>query len=104
MAQGRKTSLTIHLSLAERQTLLTWRRLPTMRLGLVRRAQIILLRADGRSITTIASTVGMSRRHVYKWLRRFLQDGLAGLDDKLGRGYHLGPLPPPYDQRDLDVG
>src|SRR5262245_39203146 len=104
MPQGRKTSLTIHLSPAERQTLLAWQRSSTIRAGLVRRARIILLLADGVTITDIARGVGMSRRHVYKWLRRFLQDGVAGLDDKLGRGYHLGPLPPPYDQRDLDVG
>ena len=44
---------------------------------------MILLRADGMTITDIARAVGMSRRHVYKWLHRFRQTGLAGLDEKL---------------------
>jgi len=104
MPQGRTTSLTTRLTLAERQTLLAGQHSTTIRAGLVRRARILLLRADGMTITDIARAVGMSRRHVYKWLQRFQQAGVAGLDDKLGRGYHLGPLPQPYDQRDMDVG
>ena len=32
----------------------------------------------------------MSRRHVYKWARRFLEQGLAGLADKPGRGSRRG--------------
>ena len=41
--------------------------LPTpIRAGLVRRARMILLLADGVSITDIAATVGISRRHAYK--------------------------------------
>ena len=104
MPQGRKTSLTIRLTLAERQTLLAWQRATTIRAGVARRARMILLRADGMTITDIARTVGMSRRHVYKWLHRFRQTGLAGLDEKLGWGDHRGPLPPPSAQRDLEVG
>ena len=39
-------------------------------------------------ITDIATTVGISRRFVYKWVQRFLQQGLEGLADKPrpGRG------------------
>ena len=40
----------------------------------------------GIPITHIAKTVGISRRFVYKWAKRFLQDGLEGLADKPGRG------------------
>ena len=104
MARGRKTSLTIRLTPAERQTLLAWQRATTIRAGLVRRARIILLRANGVPITDIARAVGMSRRHTYRWLQRFLQDGLAGLADKPGRGRRHGPLQPPHEQRDMDVG
>lgn len=104
MPQGRNTSLTIRLTLAERQTLLAWQRATTIRAGVARRARMILLRADGMTITDIARAVGMSRRHVYKWLHRFRQTGLAGLDETLGWGDHRGPLPPPSDQRDLEVG
>jgi transposase len=41
----------------------------------------------------------MSRRHLYKWVQRFLQQGLEGLHDKPGRG-----RPPDlFDQNDVDV-
>jgi biotin operon repressor len=104
MARGRKTSLTIHLTPAERRTLLAWQRATTSRAGLVRRTRIILLLAEGVTITAIAATVGLSRRHIYKWIQRFMQEGLAGLEDKPGRGRRRGPLQPPHAQRDMDVG
>ena len=64
MARGRKTSLMIRLTPVQRRTLLTWQR-ATVPAGLARRARIILLLADGVTITDIAATVGMSRRHTY---------------------------------------
>ena len=82
MAHGRKTALTIHLTPAERQTLLTWQRSTTIRAGLARRGRIILLVADEVSISQVAATAGISRRFVYKWVQRFVQEGLAGLADK----------------------
>lgn len=100
---ARKTSLTIHLTPADRQTLRAWQWSTTLRPGLVRRARMILLRADRVTITAIAVAVGVSRRRVYKWIHRFRQERLAGLEDRLGPGHHRGPLPP-HDQRDLDVG
>jgi hypothetical protein len=105
MARGRKTSLTITLTPEERQTLLAWQRAPTIRAGLVRRARIILLLADGVPITDIAATVGISRRHAYKWIQRFMQEGLAGLEEKPGRGRRRGPLPPDRrEQQEMDAG
>jgi CRP-like cAMP-binding protein len=95
MAQRRTTSLIIRLTPEERQTLLAWQRAPTIRAGLVRRARMILLLADGVPITDIAATVGLSRRHAYKWIQRFMQEGLAGLEDKPGRGRRRRPWPPP---------
>jgi len=86
MPRGRKTSLTIRLTAEDRQTLLAWQRSTTIRAGRARRGRIILLMADRVSISHIAETVGISRRFVYKWARRFLQDGLEGLADKPGRG------------------
>ena len=65
MARGRKTSLTIHLTPEERRTLLTWQRAINIRAGPVRRARMILLLADGVSITDVAATVGISRRDAY---------------------------------------
>ena len=86
MAQGRKTSLTIRLTPPERQTLLAWQRSTAIPAGLARRGRMILLLADGVTITDIAAAVGISRRFVYKWVQRFLQEGLAGLADKPGHG------------------
>ena len=43
---------------------------------------MILLLADGMTITDAAAAVGLSRRHSYKWIRRFLEQGLEGLHDK----------------------
>ena len=87
MARGRRTSLTIRLTPAERLTLLAWQRATTISAGRARRGRIILLMADGRSISDVAVTVGISRRFVYKWVQRFLADGVEGLADKPGRGY-----------------
>jgi transposase len=99
MPRGRKTSFTIHLTPAQRQTLLAWQRSTTISAGLARRGRIILLLADGVTITDIAAAVGMNRRHIYKWVRRFLLQGLEGLQDKPGRG-----RPPKLlDQNDMDV-
>jgi CRP-like cAMP-binding protein len=105
MARGRKTSLTIRLTPVERRTLLTWQR-ATVPAGLARRARIILLLADGVTITDIAATVGMSRRHTYKWIQRFVQEGLEGLHDKPGPGRRLEPLPPDLREQphNLDRG
>ena len=106
MARGRKTSLTIRLTPAERLTLLTWQRATTISAGVARRARLLLLLADGMTIMEAAATVGLSRRHSYKWLRRFVQEGLAGLHEKSGPGHRRESLPPSLSEEpnNLDVG
>jgi hypothetical protein len=91
MARGRKTSLTIHLTPPERQTLLMWQRATTIPAGHARRARLLLLLADGMTITDAAATAGLSRRHSYKWIRRFVQEGLEGLHDKPRRDRRIEP-------------
>ena len=91
MASGRKTSITIRLTLVERQTLLAWQRATNIRAGLVRRARIILLLADGMTITDIAATVGIRRRHVYKWVQRFVQGDWRGCKINQDGGTESGP-------------
>ncbi len=93
MARGRKTSLTIRLTPAQRRTLLLWQRVTTVPAGLARRARMILLLADGMTITDAAATVGLSRRHTYKWIQRFVQEGLEGLEEKPRRDRRIEPLP-----------
>jgi len=105
MVSGRKTSLMIRLTPTERQTLLAWQQATNIRAGLARRARILILLADGMTITDIATTVGMRRRHIYKWIQRFVQEGLDGLHDKPGRGHRLRPLPDDLrEQHEMDAG
>jgi DNA-binding NarL/FixJ family response regulator len=94
MARGRTTSLSIQLTPAARQTLQAWQRSTAISAGLARRGRIILLVADGLPITDIAATVGISRRFVYKWVQRFLAQGLEGLATKRERGHRrIAPRP-----------
>jgi len=86
MPRGRKTALHLHLTVQERATLYAWQRSPTLPAGLVRRGRIILLLAEGWPITHIGPQVGISRRFVYKWAKRFLTARLMGLYDAPGRG------------------
>jgi transposase len=94
MARGRKTSLTVRLTPSERKTLQAWQRATTIAAGRARRGRIILLVADGMSISGVAATVEISRRFVYKWVQRFLEKGLEGLADKPGRGSRRVPPQP----------
>jgi hypothetical protein len=82
MARGRKTALTIHLTADDRQILLAWQRSRTIPAGQARRARLMLLLAEGMTLTAIAATVGTTRRFVYKWVRRFPAEGLEGLVDQ----------------------
>ena len=105
MARGRKTSLSVPLTPAERRTLVAWQRATTISAGRARRGRIILLMADGMPISDVAVTVGISRRFVYKWVQRFQQEGLAGLADQPGRGQRRVPPPPARgEQHDMDAG
>ena len=100
MARGRTTSFTIRLTPAERLTLLTWQRATTVPAGLARRARLLVLLADGMTITAAAATVGLSRRHTYKWIQRFVQERLEGLANKPGRGHRPVPRQPPLTEPD----
>ena len=94
MGRGRTTALTIRLTPAQRRTLLVWQRSTTISAGRARRGRIIVLVAQGMSISDVAATVGISRRFVYKWVQRFLEQGIEGLTDKPGRGYRRVPRQP----------
>jgi transposase len=52
----------------------------------VRRARIVLLRADGHSQEAAARELGVNRSVVGLWEQRFREQGLAGLSDAKGRG------------------
>lgn len=53
---------------------------PSLPAGLVQRAKIVMLLADGVSYRRIAEKRDVSRPTVAKWKRRFLTHGIDGLD------------------------
>jgi transposase len=56
------------------------------------------------TITDIAATVGISRRFIYKWVQRFVQEGLEGLQDKPRYNRRIEPrLPDRADEGDVDI-
>src|SRR5438128_7941234 len=61
-----------------------------------KRAQIILLAADGVSSARISKQVGMHESHIAMWRRRFLAKGLDGLGDAPRPG---GPQTYGHDDR-----
>jgi hypothetical protein len=79
---GPKTSREVFLAPETRATLAQWVRSPTRAAGLVRRAQIVLLAAEGQPLRRIAQHVGVDRNVVRTWVDRFRAHGLAGLQDR----------------------
>ncbi len=59
MARGRKTSLTISLTVEEPQTLMAWQRSTTIRAGRAKRGRVILLIADRVPLSHIATISGV---------------------------------------------
>src|SRR5260370_17620069 len=51
--------------------------------GLVMRARIILMSAEGHSNLTIATRLRLSQATVGQWRRRFLEQAITGLHDDL---------------------
>lgn len=81
MAIGRPTP-PIVLTPEMRRDLEDWSRSRSHPHGLVRRAQIILMAAEGLNNKTIGQSVGLSGSMVGMWRKRFLAQGLAGLYDE----------------------
>ncbi len=54
--------------------------------GLVRRARIVLMAADGKSNIAIAEELGLSRLSVGVWRRRYMEEGAQGLHGEIRPG------------------
>lgn len=85
MGRGRPRK-PIVLSSQVREELMSLSRSRTLSHGLVRRANVILLSADGLSNRVIAQKVGLSTQSVATWRNRFLLQGLMGLYDERRSG------------------
>jgi transposase len=66
----------------DRERLMSLSRSSAVRAGLVQRARIVLLAAEGVSHTEIAELAGVSRPTVISWRQRYERSGLRGLDDQ----------------------
>jgi transposase len=71
---------------ADREVLEGWLRAPSIRAGLAQRARIVLLAGDGVGTNTIAERVGAAKQTVITWKKRYLAEGVAGLDDRAKPG------------------
>jgi transposase-like protein len=88
-----RTPIWIELSDAERRELEHVARAHCAAHREVVRASIILLLADGRSVSSVARKVGRERRIVRKWAERFQRKRLLGLEDdpRSGRPARFSP-------------
>jgi Helix-turn-helix domain len=89
---------TVLLTTAQRQELESLLRRTTLAAGLARRARAILLLSQGHSISAVGRLVAMQRRHIYKWMDRFREQGIAGLSDEKRTG-----RPPVFSPRGRDA-
>lgn len=81
MPRGRQL-LPLAISPETRAELASLAQSRTLPHGLVTRAEIVLLSADGCSNEVVAAMVGTTRATVGKWRERFRQQGLLGLYDE----------------------
>lgn len=79
---GPRSARVVDLSDQERASLETLTRRTTAAVGLVRRARMILLAADGMPLDRIAREVGADRTIVRTWVDRYRAGGLAALQDR----------------------
>jgi transposase len=70
----------------DRATLQRWARGRSTQSRLVRRAQIVLLAAEGKQNIEIAGELDIDRTIVNRWRSRFAQAGLAGIEKDAPRG------------------
>ncbi|MGF1596048.1 MAG: helix-turn-helix domain-containing protein [Acidimicrobiales bacterium] len=82
----------IELSGEARSELERRARSQTLPVRVVRRAQMILLCAEGVPLRQIAARVAIKEHQVSMWRRRFIAEGIEGLDDRArsGRPRRLG--------------
>jgi transposase len=82
----RTSPFSIEVPAQERTVLEATARKYTLPYREVVRAKIILLSAEGLPIEEIALRLNTRREVVWKWRKRFLEEGLAGLQERSRRG------------------
>jgi transposase len=84
--RGRKSKLTIEIEPATREKMEALLRAQKTEAGLARRVRGILLLERDQSFIATAQQIGMSQQHLRKWAKRFVAQGLEGLEDKARSG------------------
>jgi Helix-turn-helix domain len=87
----------VSVTLKQREELDALLRRPSIAAGLAKRARAIVLLAEGANVSATGRLVQMQRRHLYKWIARFRQQGVAGLSDGKRPG-----RPPVFSPRSRD--
>ena len=92
--QGRISSIRIEITREQQEILNSWLRKSTTPVGLAKRARAILMLASGERFNKTSQYVGMGERHLRKWARRFMEQGIEGLYDRKrpGRQESFFPL------------
>ena len=70
----------------EAKTIKRWSQSRSEEARLVERARIIRLASEGQRVPKIAETVGLDEKTVRKWLKRFAEHSLPGLEDEPRKG------------------
>ena len=79
---GPRSRRVIELDAEGRAAVESVTRRTTAAAGLVRRARIVLLVADGLPLDQVARQVGVRPNVVRTWVDRYREGGLAGLQDR----------------------
>lgn len=80
--QGRHSALHIAVDDQTRATLAGWLRRQKTPVALAKRAQALVLLADGQTCAATARRVGVRERHGRTWALRYVTQGIEGLADK----------------------
>lgn len=91
--RGRTSNIKISISQEQREILESLLRRQKTPIGVAKRARAILLLAEGERFSQTAQRVGLGERHLRKWARRFIEQGVEGLQDRARPG--RAPVFPP---------
>jgi transposase len=71
-----------------------------------KRLRIVILGTEGWTAPAVAMAVGLTRRICQRWVRRYNEDGLSGLDDRRGHEPRLPLTPQQHEhvRQRLDAG
>jgi len=92
-----KRQSVVSVTVKQREELDALLRRPSIAAGLAKRARAIVLLAEGATVSATGRLVQMQRRHLYKWIERFREQGVGGLSD----AKRPGP-PPVFSPRSRD--